>query len=66
MSIELNIFDILGRRIWSVEKSNLKAGEYKLKWNGTDGNGVMQSSGIYFARILGDGLSKSIKLMLMR
>lgn len=66
MSVELSIFDILGRRIWSVRKNDLKAGVYKLKWNGTDGNGVFQSSGIYFARILGDDISRSIKLLLLR
>jgi Secretion system C-terminal sorting domain len=49
--IKLQIYDILGREVFSTFKVFSSSGEIKIRWNGKNNNGVELSSGIYFYRI---------------
>jgi CotH kinase protein/Lamin Tail Domain/FlgD Ig-like domain len=66
MSVELRIFDVLGREIWSISKERKEYGKYSLQWNGNDKEGRVLASGIYLLNINGESYSKTIKLMLLR
>lgn len=66
MEIELKIYDVLGREIWSVNKERKESGSYMIQWNGRNMEGRELASGIYIVNINGESFSKTIKLMLLR
>jgi len=47
----LEILNVLGQKIFSVERLHTQAGEYTFTWNGRDSNGNAIVSGMYFYRI---------------
>ncbi len=59
--VQLNIFDLQGRHIRTLEKSVQEAGEYSVRFNG---RGL--SSGIYYVRLQTDKRIFSRKMMLLR
>lgn len=59
-SVEINCFDILGRKIKTIFKQTAKAGSYKAEF---DGRGL--SSGVYFYVLLVDGKRLDTKKMLL-
>ena len=71
-SVELIIYDIMGREIKSFNVSYQSAGYNKLVWDGRNENGEIVSSGVYFYRISIKSLEnkesfvKTAKLMMMK
>jgi photosystem II stability/assembly factor-like uncharacterized protein len=59
--INLDIYDIMGRKIQRLIGASQSAGAYHIYWNADD-----VSSGIYLARLQADGISKIIKLTLLK
>jgi hypothetical protein len=49
--VELNIFDINGNLINSLVNQNQEMGEYSIKWNCTNDEGIKISSGLYYYQI---------------
>lgn len=49
--ISINVYDVTGRKVLTLINSYVKAGEYRLKWNGRDSNGRTLPRGIYFLRL---------------
>jgi hypothetical protein len=47
-TVNLVIYDLLGRRIKELLNESLPAGTYEVTWNGTSESGKQVSSGIYF------------------
>jgi hypothetical protein len=45
--VEVTVYDIRGRRVSALIKSELEPGSYKLHWDGRDDRGSKVSSGIY-------------------
>ncbi|MCB9248750.1 MAG: T9SS type A sorting domain-containing protein [Ignavibacteriales bacterium] len=66
MNVELKIYDILGREVWSTSKIKKEAGIHQLQWNGSDYASNELSSGIYLLNINSETYNKTIKLMLLR
>ena len=60
----LNVFDINGRLVQTLNRSKLRAGNYSFDWEGTDQFGTKVTSGVYFIRI-DAGSFKSIKKTLL-
>jgi hypothetical protein len=50
-SVELSLFDIQGREIFSRKFGGLKPGRYEFEWSALDKDKKMVSSGIYFYRL---------------
>lgn len=50
-SVELIIYDLMGREVKSFNVSSESAGYNELVWDGRNGNGNFVSSGVYFYRI---------------
>ncbi len=64
--VHVDIFDILGRKVQALFDGRLTGGEHSLSWSGTDGDGHPSASGIYFYRIIFDGLTQTRKMILLR
>ena len=71
-SIELVIYDIMGREVKSFNISSQSAGNQNIFWDGTNKNGNSVSSGIYLYRIRIKSLEnnetfvKTAKLMMLK
>jgi len=66
MDVDLKIYDIIGRVVWSNKEEKVTAGEHVLNWNGKNNSGSKLSSGIYFLRINGKDFNSVVKLVLLR
>ena len=61
----IQIFNILGQHIMTIERGIHDAGRYSVMWDGKNDNGVRVSSGVYFYRLLaGDYVSTKKMVML--
>jgi len=50
--VSLDIFDILGRSIMTLEKSIKAPGRHTTQWYGKDSKGLKMPSGVYFYRVI--------------
>lgn len=65
--LRLEIFDTGGRRVQTLSRQGLPAGELSLVWNGRDEAGRALPAGLYFTRLTADGLQQAgPKLTLLR
>jgi hypothetical protein len=65
-SVELAICDVSGRRLRTLFKGALPAGEQRFTWDGRDAAGRALPSGVYLARLANEGASATIKLVVLR
>jgi hypothetical protein len=59
--VQLQIFDVLGRKISSLVNELLKPGDYEIEWNGTN-----FPSGIYFYQLKTNKFTQTKKMILMK
>ncbi len=64
--VRLEVFDLAGRRIATLADGAFEAGEQALAWDGRDGAGHAQASGVYFARFATVGYTETKRLVLLR
>ena len=64
--VTLRIFNILGQLVITLTDKKQPAGQYEIRWNGKDENGMTMPAGIYFANLREDYSSKLIKMVLIR
>ena len=50
--VTLAIYNTLGQQVRVLVQDNLAAGQYRVKWDGTDMLGREVSSGVYFYRLI--------------
>lgn len=62
-SVELGIYDVLGRRLRSLSRTDLGAGEHVLVWDGRDEDGHAVPAGVYLTRYRVGELSGSARLV---
>lgn len=62
----LSIYNTKGQLIRSMVNANVKAGNYKIAWNGTDNLGNPVANGIYFYRLQNAGKSITNKMLLAK
>jgi hypothetical protein len=65
--IELKIYDVSGRlvRSASLPQAN-SSGPYSLIWSGEDEHGRKVGAGVYFVKLLADGIDRTYKVILVR
>ena len=63
--VELNIFNVTGKKIKSLESGRLQAGDHCLSWNGKDDADQNVSTGIYIIRLQAGGMIQSKKMSLI-
>ena len=63
--VMISIYNLLGRKIITLENSEKEPGENNVIWNGVDDNGNLVSSGVYFVKMQYENnhLIKKITLM---
>ncbi len=64
--VSLEVFDVLGRRIRSVESAVLPAGRYTRVWNGRRDSYATSPPGVYFVRLIAPGVQLHRKAVLIR
>ena len=64
--VKLIIYDIVGREVAQVADTDYPAGYSELAWNGTNKNGTLVSSGVYFYRISADRWNEVKKMMMVK
>jgi len=65
-NIKVIIYDMLGRKIKTMEKENLPPGTYEVEWNGKNDLGEQVSSGVYLYSIKGIEKSLTGKMILQK
>ncbi|MEL7530287.1 MAG: choice-of-anchor I family protein [Bacteroidota bacterium] len=51
MPVRLQIYNLNGQMVRSLIDGNMKPGEHQIEWDGTNANGELLPSGIYFYRL---------------
>ena len=65
--IHLAIYDIQGTLVKTlVNHDDLKAGDYRMQWDGKNGFGRRVASGVYIARIEAGKFTQAIKMNLVK
>ncbi|MEO0294047.1 MAG: T9SS type A sorting domain-containing protein [candidate division WOR-3 bacterium] len=59
--VELKVFDVLGREVCELVNGKIKAGKYRVEWNGDN-----LESGVYLYRLKPDGYVETKKLILLK
>ncbi|MCY3554619.1 MAG: S8 family serine peptidase [Gemmatimonadetes bacterium] len=65
-TVNLTIYDLLGRRVRVLADRMYGPGRYALPWNGMDGDGRAVPSGVYLYRMTAGGIEQSGKMLLLR
>lgn len=60
-SVKISIFDIKGRLIETIANKTFNTGGYEITWNAG-----INSSGVYFCKLETEGLSKEMKMVLVK
>jgi hypothetical protein len=64
--VDLAIFNASGKMVRSLKSQTLKAGSYRVAWDGKDDQGIDVIAGVYFYTIKTEGYNGTKKLVLMR
>lgn len=64
-SVSLKIYDLTGRLVKVLQNGRIKAGDYRLNWDGTDKNGNPLPAGVYFYRLALNGKPTSTKKLIL-
>ena len=64
--VALDVFDVSGRRVRSLARGTLAAGEHTRAWNGRDASGRMTPAGLYLARLTSGGHTVTQRIVRMR
>ena len=64
--VELSVYNIKGQKVMSLVNGCFNKGKHKVVWNGKDQAGNIVASGIYFSRLVTNGIVLSNKMILMK
>jgi len=64
--VTLVIYDLLGQAVKTSRMTRQAAGRHQWKWDGTDNQGRIRSSGIFFCHIRAGEFSQVIKMMMVK
>jgi subtilisin family serine protease len=64
--VRLDIFNVLGRRVYTLVNETQAPGAYQVFWQATDGRGLPLPSGVYFIRLAADEKVRTGKMSLLR
>ena len=63
--VEIGIYDVAGREVYSLVKAHMPAGSYSREWSGTDASGRTVGAGVYFARIKTAGVERALRTVFL-
>ena len=64
--VSLNMYDIRGRRVATLQQGHRQGGAYSLAWRCRDTRGKLLPAGVYFYRLTSEGTSLTRRLVLLR
>ncbi len=64
--VAVDVYDVLGRKVAGLFNGALPTGYQEVDWNGTTSTGNRASSGVYFIRIIIDGVMKVEKVLYLK
>ncbi len=64
--VRIDIYDVAGREVMSVNQHSQQAGWHDLQWNGIDNSGVEVAAGMYFTRLQSGSYTKTIKMLYLK
>lgn len=64
--VKLTIYNSMGQPIRELVSESLQPGNYSFLWNGTNDAGDAMGSGLYLARLQGNGVERTIRMLLMK
>lgn len=64
--VEVDVFDVAGRRVTSLLDASGSAGPGSVRWNGRDDHGRTVAAGVYFIRAQAAGETQTKRLVLVR
>jgi immune inhibitor A len=64
--VKLEIFNLLGQKIFTLVDGHNEKGEHLVTWDGTDEQGKPLPSGIYFYQLTTEGVQKTNKMILLK
>jgi hypothetical protein len=64
--VKLNIYDINGTLVRTLQEGNKSAGRYEAIWDGKNSSGNKVGSGVYFYRIQANSFSQVKKMILLK
>ena len=62
----IQVFNVLGQRIKTLVSEEHDPGRYSVRWDGTDQNGQLVSSGVYFYRLISKSHVGSRKMLYVK
>ncbi len=62
----LNVYDIRGRQVRTLDEGMKGAGTYSVFWDGTDSRGRQVSSGVYFYRFVSSEYNATRKMIMLK
>lgn len=66
VSVELHIYDALGKKIRTLVDEQQKPGHYRLQWDGRTDGGVVVGSGVYMYGLVAGAYRETLRLSLVR
>jgi hypothetical protein len=64
--VQLQIFNVTGRKVKTLVDGNLSAGEHTYEWDSTDDSGGKVASGVYFYRLTAGDVTATKKMTLIK
>jgi hypothetical protein len=64
-TIDLAVYDVAGRRVRSLARGAVIAGEQAVAWDGRDDDGVEAPAGVYVVRLVTGGGTRTIRILLL-
>ena len=64
--MDLAVFDLKGRRVRQLHQGALPAGSHDFTWDGRNEGGRPLSSGVYFARLMGEATDQVVKITMLK
>jgi len=65
-SVNIRVFDVLGREIRTLVNTNVKAGTYSTEWDGVDAFGTPVESGVYYYQINAGGQTRTMSMQVRK
>jgi len=65
-NVEINVYNVRGQRVRSLLNEQRETGHHKVIWDGTDNNGRIVGSGIYFYRMSAGEYQSVRRMVLMK
>ena len=65
IDVSIIIYNLLGQKVKTIDKSQMNAGFHSITWNGTNNYGAQVSAGMYFYQLRTSDFVKTKKMVLL-